>query len=165
MESRRKDPTPLTLAQVVATVVSFRRLLVVWCIAPLVVAVTLPIVGLYIFTMDRITSGQGFVTTLITGAVALVGRSAIAFYAPSAKQRDDALKDSRFALPLVAFFLSRTFISYILFPVAIRLGFGGIVLYSPRLPYVTAFRLAACMLLLGADILVRFLGPISIGKS
>lgn len=162
MERRNREPP--TLAEVVATLMTLRRLLVVWGIVPLVVAAAPLVTGLYLVVMNFVTSGSGFLSTVLTAVITLIGRHAITFYAPSAKQRDDSLSDSRILLPLVGFVCSRIIISGMLSPIATFLGFQGVIVFSPRLPYISSLLLAACMLLLGAAVLFRFVGPVSVGK-
>lgn len=164
-DGRRSDPKPLSLVEVVAAFMTFRRLFVVWGMAPLLVAVAPLIAGLCLSLFDIVSSGSGFLSLALTGAITLVGRNVIAMYAPSVKQRDDALSDSRVALPLVSFFCSRTIISYVLAPFAKFVGYEHLLKFSPRLPYLTAFCLSGCMLLLGAAVLCRFVGPISVGMN
>jgi hypothetical protein len=158
-------PKPVSLSQCVATVVTFRRLLVVCGIVPLVVAASPLFVGVYLVIMDFLTSGFGFLSTVMVVAITILGRCAINIYAPNAKQRDDALSRSRVSLPLAGFVMGRILIFYVLYPVASWFGLDGMLKLSPKLPYMTALRLSACMLLLGASILARFVGPVSVGKN
>jgi hypothetical protein len=161
----RRERKPPTLAEVVATLLTFRRLLVIWGIVPLIVAASPFVAGLYLVVMNFVTSGSGFLSTLLTTGVTLIGRHAIIIYAPSWKQRDDALSDSQMLLPLAAFVFSRVIISGILSPIATWLGFQGVILFSPKPPYTSSLLLAAWMLLLGAAVLFRFVGPVSVGKN
>jgi len=158
-------PKPVTLSQCVATVVTFRRLLVVCGILPLAVAALPLVVGVYIKVMDLITSGFGFLCTIMACWFTILGRCAISLYAPSAKNRDDALAKSRVSLPLGGFMVGRILIRYVLDPVATWSGLDDMLMYSPKLAYIPALRLSACMLLLGAVVLARFVGPVSVGKN
>lgn len=159
-----QGPKPVSLSECVAFVVTFRRLVVVCSIVPLLTLASPLVVGFYLFIMDFIMSGFGFLTTILAICITLLGRCAIALYAPSTGKRDDALSKSRVSLPLAGFVLGRILVSYLLYPIASWLGLDGVLVYSPKLPYVTALRLSACMLLLGVVVLARFLGPISVGK-
>jgi hypothetical protein len=161
----RRDPKPPTLAKVVATLMTFRRLLVIWGIVPLIVAASPFVAGLYLVVVNFVTSGSGFLSTLVAIGVTLIGRHAITTYAPSPKQCDDAFSDSRILLPLAGFVCSRVIISSILSPIANWLGFHSVILFSPKPPYTSSLLLAACMLLLGAAVLIRFIGPVSVGKN
>ena len=160
----RRDRQPPTLAEVVATLMTFRRLLVVWGIVPLVLAAAPLVISLYLVIMNFLTSGSGFLSSVLTVVITLIGRHAITFYAPSAKQRDESLSDSRILLPLIGFVCSRIIISGVLSPITTLLGFQGVIMFLPRLPYISSLLIAACMLLLGAAVLFRFVGPVSVGK-
>ena len=161
----KNSQVPVSLSQCVATVVTFRRLLVVCGIVPLVVAASPLVAGVYLAIMDLITSGFGFLSTVVAVGITILGRCTITTYAPTTKQRDDALAHSRASLPLAGFALGRILIFYVLHPLASWFGLDEVLVFSPKLPYMTAFRLSACTLLLGVAILARFVGPVSVGKN
>lgn len=158
-------PKPVTLSQCVATIIAFRRLVVVWGIVPMVVAALPLVVGLYLAFMDLVTAGYGFSSTVLAICFTVLGCCAISMHAPSPQKRNDALSQSRVLLPLAGLVVGRIFISYFLQPVMKWLRLDGVLMYSPKLPYMTALRLSACMLLLGTVVLVRFVGPVSVGKN
>lgn len=147
-----------------ATVVTFRRLLVVLGLIPVVVAASPVVLGLYLFIINFITAGFGFILTIVAFTFVLLGRFAIFLFAPDAKQREDALAKSRISLPLASLLLGWILIHYILNPIAAWMGLSDALMFSPNLPYVTALQLSSCMLLLGGAVFARFVGPISIGE-
>lgn len=155
---------PVTLSLCVAFIVVFRRLLVVGAIVPLMCAASPLLVGIYLAIMDFVMAGFGFLSTILAFCFSLLGRMSIRRYAPSLKKRDEALAKSRLSLPLAGFVLGRILIKYLLYPVAKWIRIEEWLMYSPSLPYMTAFRLSACMLLLGIVVLARFVGPVSVGK-
>lgn len=163
--SDHQIPKPVSVSQCVATVITLRRLIVVSSIVPLIVAASPLVVGVFLAIMDFMTAGFGFLLTIVGVVFTILGLWAINLYAPDAKQREEALSKSRISLPLSALLLGMIFISYVLDPVARWMGLSNMLTFSPKLPYLTAFQLSACMLLLGGAILSRFVGPISVGKN
>ena len=163
--SSSQVPKPVTLSQCVATIITFRRLLVVCGIVPLLVAASPFVVGAYLAIMDMVTAGFGFLSTVMAVFFTVLGRCAISTYAPTAQKRDDALSKSRVSLPLAGFVVGSILISYFLQPIGKWFRLDGMLMSSPKLPYMAALRLSACMLLLGAVVLARFVGPISVGKN
>lgn len=163
--SNSQIPKPVSPLQCVATVVTLKRLIVVVGIVPLVVAASPLVLGVYLAAINFITSGFGFLLTIVALFFVILGRFAISFCAPTTQQRDDALSKSRVSLPLASLLLGWILIHYVLDPVAALMGLSDVLMFSPKLPYTVNLQLSACMLLLGGAVFARFVGPISVGKT
>ena len=156
---------PVSPLECLALYVTFRRLLSVVGMFPLLVAAFPPLVGVYLAVTDSITYGKGFLSTIVTAVFVLFGIGAINRYAPSAKKRQEALSKSKVSLPLVALVMGQIFIHYVLVPFATWMDMSYMLTLSPKLPYMAACQISIGMILLGTAILARFVGPVSVGKN
>lgn len=152
------------LADVVAILDSWRKLLVVLLIMPALTVLSPLFLWSFFAVMNLISAGHGVLTSIGTLALIACVRSMIFSYAPSVQEKDEALHQRRFMIPLLSFVFSRQFCVNLLEPLFAKFGTMYLLYYTPRLPYKAALRLAGCMILLGFAVIIRFIGPCSIGK-
>ena len=157
------QPAP-TLAQIVAMIDAWRRLMVVWGLLPALTVLSPLVVWSLVTVLNHTTHGHGVLTA--TGSLALTAwaRSMIISYAPSTQAKNDALYQSRWIIPLISFILSRQICVKLLEPVFEKIGMTELLRFTPWVPYMIALRLAGSMALLGLAVIMRFIGPCSIGK-
>lgn len=153
-----------SLAQVVAMIDTWRKLMVVWGLLPALMVLAPLLVWSSITAMNLISCGHGLLTSLGTFALTALSRSTITAYAPSIQERDLALYQSRWIVPVFSFAISRQVCIKMLDPIFSRVGLTYMLHYTPKLPYMIAVRIGAAMLLLGLAIIIRFIGPFSVGK-
>ena len=156
-------PAPL-LAQVVAMIDTWRKLMVVWGLLPALMVLSPLLVWSSMTAMNLISCGHGLLTSVGTFALTALARSTIIAYAPSIQERDLALYQSRWIVPVFSFAISRQVCIKMLDPIFSKVGLANMLHYTPRPPYMTAVRLGGAMLLLGLAIIIRFIGPCSVGK-
>ena len=160
----QSGPSTPPLADVVAILDSWRKLIVVLGLMPVLTVLSPLLLWSFITIMNLISAGHGVLTSI--GSLTLIAcvRSMIFSYAPSAQEKDEALHQRRFMIPLLSFAFSRQFCVNLLDPLFAKFGATNLLYYTPRLPYKPALQLAGCMILLGLAVIIRFIGPCSIGK-
>lgn len=148
------------LFEILAVFVTYRRLLVVLFSAPLAVLMLPAVVQVYLSITNWLTAGHSVLYTFNMMTLTLLGQKMIRRYAPSPKQRDVALEQSKLVLPILSILASKFCILFL----EQWLGLRGILMWT--LPQVINFsnsvRLAAILTLLSASILLRFVGPLSL---
>lgn len=161
-----------TLAQGVAVAATYRVLLVVLGLPPILLVVVPTVLQIWLFVMDLATvGGCGLFMTVGVAVWTLLGRWMIHQYAPTPQKRKKALRKSRLMLPLVGFVTIQLLLRFLIVPslrwVSTRSASLGVFLrmlqYTPSMPVSFLFRVSASMILLGLTVAARFVGPSSIG--
>lgn len=152
-----------SLSLVVSMSVTYRRLLVVCCLPPIVV-ITAPIcLGLLLGVLNFITQGYGVLFAVMASLFTLCARRLVFQYAPSKKRGEEALRQSRIWLPLASVAVSLLVIRFLVFPIATILGIQGYNTLTSHFHFPAILRLAAGVLLLGLAVVARYVGPASVG--
>lgn len=160
----KSQRTPPTLAQIIAVVVILRRLLVVWGVPPLVVALSPLTVSMWLYGIDRLTAGYGVLSTAIVVLLTAAGRSIIRAHAPSSKDADEAIYKVRFILPFLSFVLVRMLVFTLIAPTTDALGLDDFLRLTPTFDIIAILRITAAMTILGLAVVSRYVGPFAVGK-
>lgn len=151
-----------SLSLISAVIVTYRRLMVVWAIPPILVVVAPFVVGMLLTALNFVANEFGALLFGLSVIMVACIRRLIFLYAPSPKARDDALAQSHLLLPLLSAGFNMVVIRYVVSPIWSSLELGSI-LPGAHIPYMAAFRLAAGMAVLGLVVVARFVGPVSVG--
>jgi hypothetical protein len=116
------------------------------------------------FVLDRFTNNHTILSLLMVCALTLAVRKMIRRSAPSKESAEEAVAKTEVGLPCLMFLASTLVINFIVSPLERVAGIKGILTWSPTISFFSAFRVAAGMLLLGLAVILRFVGPHSVGK-
>ena len=152
-----------TLSQIVALSMTYRRLLALWgFVAVLTVAVPLVSKAAYL-VFNRLTSNHTILSLLMTNAATFTVRNLIGKSTPSKQNAEEALAKTEVGLPFRMFLASAFVIQVVVTPFKDGLGIKERLTWSPMINFSVAFRLASGMLTLGVAVILRFIGPPSVG--
>jgi hypothetical protein len=146
-----------SLGQVIAITMTYRSLLVVWGVLPLVTVASPLVLNMAYFLLNRATSGHAILSIILTTSTTALIRRWILRSAPTEKDGQDAAAKTKW-LPFVMFLVNT----------ALLRGFGAMfgktfLTWSPRIPLSVALRLSFGMLILGLAVMARYIGPNSVG--
>jgi hypothetical protein len=158
----RESSSP-SLSQVVALSMTYRLLLKMLAVAPVAMVAVPLLLRVAYFVFDRLTNNHTILSLLMTWAFTEAIRKLICQSAPSKERAHDALAKTEVALPCLMFSASAFAVRIVVTPLEDGLGIKGILTWSPTITFSFAFRLAIGMLLLGMAVILRFVGPPSIG--
>ena len=163
--SRGSSQSAPALSQVVAMAYTYRRIVIVWGVGPLI-ALFLPFVNALLrLILNGLTSGYGMLSIMLTVLCTTASYRLIQNLpsASSRKEIEEGLAKNEFRLPIVIFMASSTFSRYVLGPLIdwIGLPLGGL----PQLiSFASGLRISMAMLLLGLSVVLRYVFPKSISK-
>mmetsp|Transcript_32316 Transcript_32316/g.47796 ORF Transcript_32316/g.47796 Transcript_32316/m.47796 type:complete len:685 (+) Transcript_32316:1595-3649(+) len=147
---------------VVAIIYIVRILFLVWILPPVLVIVCPFVVHLIFSIVDLFSNGFGALLILCTITFTLGGKVIISAYSPSARQREDALRKSSVALPVLSFIGSRLLLWFLLIPVSVSLGIDNFLKVRLQLPYMKLLSMSTAMVILGLSVVFRYVGPMSV---
>jgi hypothetical protein len=152
-----------TLSQIVALSMTYRRLLaLLGFVAVLTIAAPLVSKAAYL-VFDRLTNNHTILSLVMTSAATFTVRNLIRQSAPSKQNAEEALAKTEVGLPFLMFLASAFVIQVVVTPLEDGLGIKQILTWSPTITFSIAFRLASGMLILGVAVILRFIGPPSVG--
>jgi hypothetical protein len=155
----KKQPST-TLCEIVALLVSCRRLVVVSVGPPIIVVIIPWLLEVYLWFANIITAGHGFICTILAGTFTVLTLDAIRRSAPTPEKGKEAMEQSMAILPILSFVIARL---VVLFISGWRL-LDILFMFTPHVDEGITTRLASCMMLLSLAVLLRFIGTVSIGK-
>ena len=148
---------------VVAMGVVYKRVLFNALLVPTILAVTPIALNLAYMIFDRLTSNQTILTFGLTYLSTHLIQNMIRNTAPTSKDAGEALAKTEFWLPLIMFVAMSITATFVLYPLGERLGINNVLTWSPSVTFSSAFGLAVGTVLLELSIILRYVGPMSIG--
>jgi hypothetical protein len=152
------------LCQIVALSLTYRRILKA-CLGLPSLTILSPLAFQFVcFLSDHLTMNHSLLSILLTYFGTSYIREMIGKSAPSKKQADESLAKTNLSLPCFIFAATLILIRFVVTPIEKSLGLANILTWTPKVATGFAFRLAIGMLILGFAVILRFVGPASIGK-
>ena len=153
-----------TLSQIVALSMTY-KLIGALCLLVVIVTLAVPLsFKIAYFMLDGLTNDHTVLSLLLTTIATLVTRNMIRQSAPSKRKAEEALAQIAVGLPLLAFTVVVILIRFIVSPIEAQLRIKQLITWSPVITFTFAFRIGTGIILLGLSVILRFIGPQSIGK-
>lgn len=166
--SSQQQSTLPSLCQVIAMTLTYRRLAVAWATVPLL-CLSVPIIcKVVLFCLNSLTQGHGFITMALTSFLVLSWYQMIRTTAPNPEKEREAYQKSQLRVPIIMFAISHGFIRLML-----RVAGGGhddetrpdSLQWTPTIQWGVGLRPALGFALIGAAVMMKFVGHNSVGES
>ena len=162
LDEESKKPT---MDEVIAMALCYRRLAFVLGTAPTVVAFTPWVVKTALALVNVVTKGYGYASFVLTGLLTWIWYISLKSAAPSPEKLQDAYRKSQGRLPLLMFVGSCVFLRFL----AGSSSTGqqqrpNLLQWTPNISWGVGLGPACGLTLVGLAVLLRLVGPSSIGK-
>ena len=161
-EEESKKPT---MDEVIAMALCYRRLAFVLGAAPVLVAVTPLLVKTALGVVNFVTKGYGNASFVLTGLLTWIWYVSLKSAAPTPEKLQDAYQKSQGRLPLLMFFGSCGFLRFIVGIAHVEEDSArpNLLQWTPDIAWGVGLGPAFGLTLVGLAVLLRLVGPSSIG--
>ena len=147
----------------VALALTARRLFAIYMFLPALTMASPVVLTVASWVLNLLTQNHAILSVLLTVTMTSACRDIIVRSAPTRKKASEALAKCQVTLPLFIFVLSAIVINMCIAPLGAFFEATHFLTWSPRISVFVACRFAAGMGLLGLSLLLRYLGPNSVG--
>ena len=163
LDEESKKPT---MDEVISMALCYRRLAFVLGTGPTVVALTPWVVKTALAMVNGVTKGYGYATFVLTGLLTWIWYTSLKSAAPSPEKLQDAYRKSQGRLPLLMFVGSCVFLRFLAgssSSTGQQQQRPNILQWTPHISWGVGLGPACGLTLVGLAVLLRLVGPSSIG--